>query len=360
MFGLPKLSNICIFIILLLFILFTLIESGRDFYKILGVPKNANQNQIKKAYRKLAKELHPDRNQGDESSNEKFQDLGAAYEVLSDPKLRKIYDRSGEEGLNRQQQGGGGHDPFSSFFGDFFGGNEQEETVNKGADVNVDLWVTLDEVYNGAILNIKRVKSLYKETSGHRQCNCRYEMKTQNMGGGRFQMYQVKVCDQCPNVKLIQEDVDYNIEIERGVEEGTEILHSGDGEPHIEGEAGDLTFKVKIEKHPIFERKGMDLYTNVTISLEQALVGFTFDIKHMDGHKITISREKITWPGARIRKKDEGMPDPTDHTKYGILYITFDVDFPKGALSEEEKKQISEILKQQSFVAKEYNGLQGY
>uniref|UniRef100_A0A0N4ZCE6 DnaJ homolog dnj-20 n=1 Tax=Parastrongyloides trichosuri TaxID=131310 RepID=A0A0N4ZCE6_PARTI len=359
MLGLLKSSNIYCCLLLLAFVAL-IAEAGRDFYKILGVPKNANENQIKKAYRKLAKELHPDRNQGDDTANEKFQDLGAAYEVLSDKQKRKIYDRSGEEGLNRQQQGGGGHDPFSSFFGDFFGGNDQEESVQKGADVNIDLWVTLDEVYNGAVIEIQRVKSEYKETSGHRQCNCRYEMKTQSMGAGRFQMYQVKVCDQCPNVKLIQENIDYNIEVERGVEEGTEILHSGDGEPHIEGESGDLTFKIRIEKHPIFERKGLDLYTNVTISLEQALIGFNMEITHMDGHKVSVSREKITWPGSRIRKKDEGMPDPTDHTTFGMLYITFDVDFPKGALSDEEKKQISAILKQESYVAKEYNGLQGY
>ena len=95
----------------------------RDFYKILGVSRNANTNQIKKAYRKLAKELHPDRNTDDPKANEKFQNLGAAYEALSDADKRKLYDRGGEEAL--QKEGGmGGGDPFSSFFGDFGGKNE--------------------------------------------------------------------------------------------------------------------------------------------------------------------------------------------------------------------------------------------
>ena len=95
----------------------------RDFYKILGVSRNANTNQIKKAYRKLAKEHHPDRNPDDPNANEKFQDLGAAYEALSDPDKRKLYDRGGEEALQKEGGGGGG-DPFSSFFGDFGGKNE--------------------------------------------------------------------------------------------------------------------------------------------------------------------------------------------------------------------------------------------
>ena len=127
--------------------------AGRDFYKILNVPRNANSNQIKKAYRKLAKELHPDRqNSEDKEAHEKFQDLGAAYEVLSDADKRKLYDRGGEDAVAKAG-GGGGHDPFSSFFGDFFGFDGQQQggqgETPKGADVVMDLWVTLEELYNG-------------------------------------------------------------------------------------------------------------------------------------------------------------------------------------------------------------------
>lgn len=145
-----------------------------------------------------------------------------------------------------------------------------------------------------------------------------------------------------------------------GADEGQEIQFSGEGEPHIEGDPGDLIFKLKVQKHKTFERRGMDLFTNVTISLQQALNGFEMDIEHLDGHKVHIVRDKITWPGARIRKKDEGMPSLENNQARGLLYITFDVEFPRGELSAEQKAHISEVLKQNDFTAKVYNGLQGF
>ncbi|CAD5215043.1 unnamed protein product [Bursaphelenchus xylophilus] len=347
-----------------LILFLTFVEAGRDFYKILGVPRNANTNQIKKAYRKLAKELHPDRNKDDPISQEKFQDLGAAYEVLSDSKKRKVYDRQGEEGVKNMGDGGfgrGGHEPFSSFFGDFFGGgHEESDEVPKGADVVIDLYATLDEVYNGNFVAIKRKKSVYKQTSGTRECNCRHEMRAQQLGGGHLQMFQVRVCDECPNVKLIQETKHLEVEIEIGADDGHEQRFSGEGEPHVDGEPGDLVVRLKIHKHNVFERRGLDLYTNVTISLQQALSGFEMDITHLDGHKVHVSREKVTWPGARIRKKDEGMPSLEDNNRKGILYITFDVEFPQGQFNEEQQKLIAELLQQSEHKPKIYNGLQGF
>ncbi|VDK63820.1 unnamed protein product, partial [Anisakis simplex] len=317
-------SSLLILLVLLFNVI--LVSAGRDFYKILNVPRSANTNQIKKAYRKLAKELHPDRVADDPLANEKFQDLGAAYEVLSDPAKRKVYDRHGEEGVKKMDSGGGpSHDPFTSFFGDFFGGGshgQDDDATPRGADVVVDLWVTLEEVYNGNFVEVTRIKSIYKPVSGTRKCNCRHEMRTEQMGAGRFQMYQVKQ------------------------------VFAGEGEPHIEGDPGDLKFKLQIQKHPIFERRGMDLYTNVTISLQDALNGFELQIKHLDGHIVKVSREKVTWPGARIRKKDEGMPSYTDNTRHGILYVTFDVDFPRTEFTAEEKASFIALLKQSSTKPK--------
>lgn len=138
--------------------------AGRDFYKILGVSRRADTNQIKKAYRKLAKELHPDKNPDDPEADEKFKDLGVAYETLKDPDLRKIYDKGGEEALQKNERNGGGGDPFASFFGggspfdDFFGfggnqGNGERETP-KGANIVMDLWVTLEELYVGNFVEV--------------------------------------------------------------------------------------------------------------------------------------------------------------------------------------------------------------
>ncbi len=144
------------------------------------------------------------------------------------------------------------------------------------------------------------------------------------------------------------------------MEEYQEQVFSGEGEPHIEGEPGDLKFRCRIDKHPRFERRGLDLFTNVTISLQDAINGFELDIDHLDGHKVHVVRDKMTWPGARIRKKDEGMPSATDNNARGVLVITFDVEFPRGELTPDEKLTMAELLKQQDVKPKVYNGLQGY
>lgn len=154
------------------------LKFSRDFYKILNLPRTATLNQIKKAYRSLAKELHPDKNKNDPKAQERFQDLGAAYEVirlkrhrfvidfvfhqaLSDPDKRKVYDRHGEEGLKQQGGADSFTDPFSSFFGDFFhfgGGNSggHDQHVPRGGDLVMDLYVTLEEVYNGNFIEVKK------------------------------------------------------------------------------------------------------------------------------------------------------------------------------------------------------------
>lgn len=333
--------------------------AARDFYKILGLTSSASKNEIKKAYRRLAKELHPDKNRDDSDAAKKFQDLGAAYEVLSDDDKRKMYDRCGEECLKKDGMMDNS-DPFASFFGDFgfhFGGgdNGHHETP-RGANIVMDLYVTLEELYTGNFVEIVRNKPVLKPAPGTRKCNCRQEMVTRNLGPGRFQMMQQTVCDECPNVKLVNEERLLEVEIEPGMVDGQETKFIAEGEPHLDGEPGDLILAIKTLPHARFQRKGDDLYTNVTISLQDALIGFTLDIIHLDGHRVTVTREKITWPGARIRKKGEGMPNYENNNLQGSLYITFDVEFPKKDLDEEQKEDIKGILAQPS-INRVYNGL---
>ncbi|CAG5133724.1 unnamed protein product [Candidula unifasciata] len=347
------LANLCL--------LFLHVLAGRDFYAVLGVSRSADTYQIKRAYRKLAKELHPDKNQDDPEAEARFQNLGAAYEVLSDKEKRKIYDKHGEEGLKQGDMRG---DPFTSFFGgDFgfgFGGvREQDREIPRGGDVVLDLDVTLEELYNGNFVEVLRYKPVAKAAKGKRKCNCRTEMVTQQLGPGRFSMTQQQVCDECPNIRFVPEEKLLEIEIEPGMRDDQEYPFVAEGEPHIDGEPGDLRFRIQQTKHARFERRGDDLYTNVTVTLADALTGFEMDIKHLDGHMVHIVRDKITWPGARMRKPMEGMPNYENNNVKGSLYITFDIDFPKGVLTEEDKKGIKEILKQESKQAV-YNGLQGY
>ncbi|XP_046470582.1 dnaJ homolog shv [Neodiprion pinetum] len=345
---------------LILCVLFVL--AGRDFYSILGVSRNANTHTIKKAYRRLAKELHPDKNKDDPDSSQKFQDLGAAYEVLSDTEKREMYDRCGEECLKKDGMMNNA-DPFASFFGDFgfhFGGDSQHQhETPKGANIVMELPVTLEELYSGNFIEITRNKPVMKSAAGTRKCNCRQEMVTRNLGPGRFQMMQQTVCDECPNVRLVNEERTLEVEVEPGMVDGQETRFTAEGEPHLDGDPGDLIIKIRTQPHPVFERVQDDLYANVTISLQDALIGFTMEIDHLDGHKVTIQRDKITWPGARIRKKGEGMPNYENNNLHGTLYITFNVEFPKSEFSETEKEDIKKLLRQGS-VNKVYNGLRGY
>lgn len=346
--------------------------SGRDFYAILGVGRSATTHEIKKAYRRQAKELHPDKNKNDPDASQKFQDLGAAYEALSDADKRKAYDRCGEECLKKEGMMDQS-DPFASFFGDFgfnfegggHGGNGGGRDTPKGANIVMDLQVTLEELYSGnfvevsfawglvvrcfriqciecsivmPLLQITRNKPVLKPASGTRQCNCRQEMVTRNLGPGRFQMMQQTVCDECPNVRLVNEERTLEIEVEPGMLNGQETRFVAEGEPHMDGEPGDLVIKIVTAPHAVYERRGDDLYTNVTISLQDALIGFRLELDHLDGHKVEVQRDKPTWAGARIRKKGEGMPNYENNNLHGTLYVTFDIEFPKQDFSEAEKE----------------------
>lgn len=142
----------------------TIILAGRDFYKILGVSKSASTHQIKKAYRSQAKELHPDKNQDDPDASRKFQDLGAAYEVLSDTEKREMYDRCGEECLKKDGMMNNA-DPFASFFGDFGfhfgGGNEHSHETPRGANIIMDVHVTLEDLYSGTFVEVRFSKMYF-------------------------------------------------------------------------------------------------------------------------------------------------------------------------------------------------------
>jgi len=362
-------SGCCRKILILLFLFYIILDvfAGRDFYKILGVRKDATEREVKKAYRKLAMKWHPDKNKEDPKAVEKFQDLGAAYEVLSDKEKRSTYDRHGEEGVQKMGGfgGSGGFDPFESFFGGFGGGfgfgggnqRQQNSETPRGGNVVMDLDVTLEELYTGDFVEVLRAKPVAETTSGTRKCNCRTEMRTTQLGPGRFQMMQEEVCDDCENKKFVIKDQTLEIEIEQGMVDGQEYPFPGEGEPHIDGDPGDLIFKIKEMKHKTFERRGDDLYTNITISLVDALTGFDMEIKHLDGHQVKVHREKITWPGAKIKKKEEGMPNYHNNNEKGSLVITFDVEFPKGEITPENKKAIQDIL-QQASKQTVYNGLQ--
>ncbi|KAI0990682.1 hypothetical protein GJ496_001666 [Pomphorhynchus laevis] len=335
-------------------ILIVMVFAGRDFYKILGLSRQATRNEITRAFRKLAVKYHPDSNPNEPDAQQKFQEISEAYEILHNKEKKASYDKYGEEGLKQDAQ----HHHFNNFdsirsmFGSFFGfpSSGEERAEVRGGNVVIDLFVTLNEVYEGEFVEIIRNKPVKKKTSGTRQCNCRTEMKATSLGGGQYTMMQHKICETCPNVKYVTEEQLLDIEIEIGVEDNHVYTFKGEGEPHIDGEAGDLQFIIRIENHFLFKRIGNNLYSNVTISLEDALVGFKFNITHLDGHKVLVDRNCITKPGEVHVLRGEGMPDYLNSDNKGHLYITFDINFPTVTFTEDQKTKIRQLIGKTSLA----------
>ncbi|EEF47290.1 dnaJ protein ERDJ3B [Ricinus communis] len=322
--------------------------SAKSYYDVLQVPKSASDEQIKRAYRKLALKYHPDKNPGNEEANKRFAEINNAYEVLSDSEKRNIYDRYGEEGIKQHMAGGGRGGGMGMNIQDlfsFFGGGgsmEEEEKIVKGDDVIVDLDATLEDLYMGGSLKVWREKNVIKPAPGKRRCNCRNEVYHKQIGPGMFQQMTEQVCEQCQNVKFEREGYFVTVDIEKGMQDGQEVVFYEDGEPIIDGEPGDLKFRIRTAAHDRFRREGNDLRTTVTITLVQALVGFEKTIKHLDEHLVDIGTKGITKPKEVRKFKGEGMPLHFS-TKKGDLYVTFEVLFPTS-LTEDQKTKIKATL----------------
>jgi DnaJ family protein B protein 11 len=143
---------------------------------------------------------------------------------------------------------------------------------------------------------IWREKNVLKPASGKRKCNCKNKVSHRQVGPGMYQQYTQQVCQECPNVKFEREGLSIDVDIERGMQDGQEIVFYEDGEPIIDGEPGDLKFVIRTQPHVRFQRDGNNLHTTVTISLLDALVGFKKDMKHLDGHLVAVGTNKITKP----------------------------------------------------------------
>lgn len=321
--------------------------AAKSYYDLLQVSKSANEDQIKRAYRKLALKYHPDKNPGDEEANKKFTDISNAYEVLSNKEKRQIYDRYGEEGLKQhsaQNSGGGGgfgNDIFSQFFGGRFGfggEEEEEEKTPKGDQVTVELEATLEDLYIGSTLTFWRDKNIVRPAPGKRKCNCKNKMVTKQIGPGMYQQFTQQVCEDCPNVKYVRDGLPLTVDIEKGMKDGQEITFYEEGEPVTEGDPGDLKFVIRSVPHAAFTRDGNNLQMKMSISLVDALVGFKQNIKHLDGHEVSVGTSGVTKPGEVRKIKGEGMPI-YETTRFGDLYVTFTVVFP-DSLSEEQKEVI--------------------
>jgi len=340
------------------------------YYDLLGVEKDATESQIKKAYRKLALQNHPDRG-GDP---EKFKAISQAYEVLSDDEKRKLYDQYGEEGI--ENGGGGGSnadDIFSMFFGGG-GGRRGPTGPKKGEDLVHPLRVNLDDLYNGKTcrlaINRDKICEACEGRGGGEGCerdcmDCdgqgvRTELR--QIGPGMIQQSrsvcpacrgQGKIlnekdrCNECKGKKVVKERKVQEIHIEKGMRNGQKITITGEADEAPGTVPGDVVFVVQEKPHDLFKRKGADLLLRKTISLGEALTGKVFTINHLDGRvlKVEIVPGDVVEPNSVKMIQGEGMPQHGNPFVKGRLAILFDVEFPAPhTLSEDQINGLRESL----------------
>jgi len=347
------------------------VYAGKDYYSILGVPRDASSRQIKKAYRELSLKYHPDKNP---EHGEKFVEISNAYEVLNDDEKRRIYDQYGEEGLKDGGRGGTFKNPFDIFSQFGFGGQQQQQRGSpeqkKGPNVEIPLEVGLQDLYLGKTLKVGHKKQVLcpkcrgtgaKKADDVMTCpDCNgsgVKLVVQQLGPGFVTQTQT-TCDKCGGKgKIVKSTCPFcggkktsidtdsiTVDIEKGMADGHPIVFEQEGDEAPETTPGDVIFKIKTLPHKRFVRKGNDLHTSINITLLEALVGFTKKLKHLDGHDVEIKKNDITKPGEVIMIDEEGMPHHEYPSQFGNLFIEFNIKMPTS-LTEEQKTAIKEILK---------------
>ncbi|EFJ24912.1 hypothetical protein SELMODRAFT_267228 [Selaginella moellendorffii] len=343
------------------------------YYDILGVSKDVSPEDLKKAYRKAAIKNHPDKG-GDP---EQFKEISQAYEVLSDPEKKEIYDQYGEEGLKEGMGGPSAGSPFDIFESLFSGGGGSRGGSRKrrGEDVVHTLKVSLEDLYNGTSKKLTLSRNILcpsckgkgsKSGNSSKCTGCRgtgMKISVHQIGPGMIQQMQ-KVCndcrgsgetinekDKCPQCKgnkvVLQEKKLLEVFVEKGMSHNQKITFQGEADEAPDTITGDIIFVLQQKEHPKFKRKGDDLFLEHSLSLLDALCGFQFTITHLDGRQLLVKSRpgEIIKPGQFKAINDEGMPHHQRPFMKGTLYIHFSVDFPEsGSLTPEQCKALEAVL----------------
>jgi len=342
------------------------------FYDVLGVKPNANDSELKKAYRKLALKYHPDKNT-EAGAGEKFKEISMAYETLADPEKRKIYDQHGEQGIKEGGGGGGFHSPmdiFDMFFGGggggmggmggMFGGmGGGRRGPKRTKNLMHQLSVSLEDMYNGTTRKLALQKNVIcdacegvggKEGAVIRCTNCRgsgMQVRIQQLGPGMMQQIQSMCgecqgqgeridpklrCKKCNGRKVNRERKILEVQVDKGMEDGQKITFGSEGDQEPGMEPGDIIIVLDEKEHPVFKRSGIDLIMQQNINITEALCGFKKIVPTLDDRTLVIQ----TVPGEVIKPNDlkcvygEGMPTYRNPFEKGKLIVKFAVDFPEA------------------------------
>ena len=337
----------------------------RDYYEVLGVSKSATADEIKKSYRRLAMKHHPDRNKdGDMASEEKFKEAKEAYEVLKDSEKRSTYDQFGHDGL-RAGAGGGGQgegfsDIFGDVFGDIFGGGRRGgggPQVFRGADLGYELKLDLEEAVMGDTVEIDVPTQISCDTcsgSGAKKGSSPESCSTcGGVGQVRMQQGFFSVQQACPGCKGIGTTISdpcgeclgrgrkrktrtLSVKVPAGVDDGDRIRLSGEGEAGRNGgPSGDLYVELRVAKHKIFEREGVNLSCEVPISIATATLGGDVQLPTLDGH-VSLKVPCGTQSGKTFRLRGKGVTTVRDH-RQGDLFAKVAVETPVNLTAEQQE-----------------------
>jgi molecular chaperone DnaJ len=350
----------------------------RDYYEILGINRDADADEIKKAYRKLAVKYHPDKNPGDHTAEERFKELGEAYEALSDPQKRAAYDQYGHAAFDARQRasrgfGGGFHDPFdifrevfgggsSSIFETIFGAGGERTGPQRGDDLRYDLEITLEEAATGCEKEISVNKLDRCDTCGGSGSEKGSSAKTCSTCGGRGQVMMSRgifsIAQTCPHCKghgrilekpckschgegRRERSSKIKLKIPAGVDAGTRLRSSGNGEAGFRGGSpGDLYVILHVSAHEIFQRDGDDLHCEVPVSFVQAALGSEIEVPTLEG-KALVKIPAGTQSGAVFRVKGKGIKNLQGYG-HGDLHARIQVEVP-ARLTQEQKAKLQEF-----------------
>ncbi|RQD77567.1 MAG: molecular chaperone DnaJ [Halanaerobium sp. MSAO_Bac5] len=346
----------------------------KDYYEMLGVSRDADQSEIKKAYRKLAKKYHPDMNQDGEDTSDKFKEISEAYEILSDPDKRARYDQYGHSGINDNDfnfddfaRGGfGGLDDLFNMFGFGGGGSRRQNGPKRGADLQYRMEISFEEAAFGGKKEIRLPReeecdrcdgSGAEPGSDVKTCpDCHGQGQVRTSKQTPFgQFTQSRVCPTCRGEgKIISEPCTkcngsgkvrkkrkLTVNIPEGVDTGTRLRMAGEGQAGEKGgPAGDLYIIIDVQDHEIFDRKGDDLYCEVPISFVQAALGDKIKVPTLEG-KVQFDIPEGTQPGTSFRLKNKGISHLNGYGR-GDQYIKVKVIIPKN-LDNEQKELLAKF-----------------